>query len=43
MFDLPGLEGVEEVVISEEVVRGKDVRPLYIYSERKKDEAPATA
>ena len=43
MYDLPSLEGVEEVVISEEVVRGKDVRPLYIYSERKKDEAPATA
>ncbi|NMA99546.1 MAG: ATP-dependent Clp protease ATP-binding subunit ClpX [Phyllobacteriaceae bacterium] len=42
MYDLPSLEGVEEVVISEEVVRGKDVRPLYIYSERK-DEAPATA
>ncbi len=43
MYDLPSLEGVEEVVISEEVVKGKDVRPLYIYSERKKDEAPATA
>ncbi|ODT68025.1 MAG: ATP-dependent protease ATP-binding subunit ClpX [Pelagibacterium sp. SCN 63-23] len=43
MYDLPSLEGVEEVVISEDVVRGKDVRPLYIYSERKKEEAPATA
>jgi len=43
MYDLPSLEGVEEVVISEEVVKGKDVRPLYIYSERKQDEAPATA
>lgn len=43
MYDLPSLEGVEEVVISEEVVKGRDVRPLYIYSERKKDEAPATA
>ncbi|KKB77988.1 Clp protease ATP-binding protein [Devosia soli] len=43
MYDLPSLEGVEEVVISEEVVKGKDVRPLYIYSERKKDDAPATA
>ncbi|SMQ63196.1 ATP-dependent Clp protease ATP-binding subunit ClpX [Devosia lucknowensis] len=43
MYDLPSLEGVEEVVISEEVVRGRDVRPLYIYSERKKDDAPATA
>ncbi|MFC3706014.1 ATP-dependent Clp protease ATP-binding subunit ClpX [Devosia honganensis] len=43
MYDLPSLEGVEEVVISEDVVRGKDVRPLYIYSERQKEEAPATA
>ena len=43
MYDLPSLEGVEEVVISEDVVKGKDVRPLYIYSERKKEEEPATA
>ncbi|MBD8064934.1 ATP-dependent Clp protease ATP-binding subunit ClpX [Devosia sp. PTR5] len=43
MYDLPSLEGVEEVVISEDVVRGKDVRPLYIYAERKKEEAPASA
>jgi ATP-dependent Clp protease ATP-binding subunit ClpX len=43
MYDLPSLEGVEEVVISEEVVKGRDVRPLYIYSERKKEDAPATA
>jgi len=43
MYDLPSLEGVEEVVISADVVTGKDVRPLYIYSERKKDDAPATA
>ena len=33
MFELPGLEGVEEVVISEEVVNG-NTRPLYIYSDR---------
>ena len=33
MFDLPGLEGVEEVVISPEVVEGS-ARPLRIYSER---------
>ena len=38
MFDLPGLEGVEEVVISDDVVRG-NARPLYIYSERSADEA----
>ncbi|MFD1252297.1 MULTISPECIES: ATP-dependent Clp protease ATP-binding subunit ClpX [Devosia] len=43
MYDLPSLEGVEEVVISEDVVKGKDVRPLYIYSERKKEDEPATA
>jgi len=41
MYDLPSLEGVEEVVISEEVVNGKDARPLYIYAERKKEELPA--
>jgi len=43
MYDLPSLEGVEEVVISEEVVEGKDVRPLYIYAERKKEDTPASA
>src|SRR5258708_2038999 len=31
MFDLPSLEGVEEVVISKEVVEGT-ARPLYIYA-----------
>jgi ATP-dependent Clp protease ATP-binding subunit ClpX len=40
---LPGLEGVEEVVISAEVIEGKDVRPLYIYSERKKEELQTSA
>ncbi|MHA1547398.1 MAG: ATP-dependent Clp protease ATP-binding subunit ClpX [Alphaproteobacteria bacterium] len=33
MFDLPGLDGVQEVVISADVVEGK-TRPLYIYSDR---------
>jgi len=33
MFDLPGLDGVEQVVIGPEVVEGK-ARPLYIYAER---------
>ncbi|MEQ8281190.1 MAG: ATP-dependent Clp protease ATP-binding subunit ClpX [Parvibaculum sp.] len=36
MFELPTLEGVEEVVISGEVVEGK-ARPLYIYAERQGD------
>jgi ATP-dependent Clp protease ATP-binding subunit ClpX len=33
MFDLPSLEGVEEVVITKEVVDGT-ARPLYIYPDR---------
>ena len=36
MFELPSLEGVSEVVISEEVVAG-DARPLYIYSDKEED------
>jgi ATP-dependent Clp protease ATP-binding subunit ClpX len=36
MFELPAMEGVEEVVISEEVVTGS-ARPLYIYAEKKKE------
>ncbi|MEM9222563.1 MAG: ATP-dependent Clp protease ATP-binding subunit ClpX [Pseudomonadota bacterium] len=33
MYELPGLDGVREVVISEEVVSGT-ARPLYIYEDR---------
>jgi ATP-dependent Clp protease ATP-binding subunit ClpX len=33
MYELPGLKGVEEIVISPEVVEGK-AKPLRIYSER---------
>ena len=40
MYDLPGLDGVEQVVIGPEVVEGK-ARPLYIYADRNK-EAPAS-
>jgi ATP-dependent Clp protease ATP-binding subunit ClpX len=36
MFDLPGLEGVEEVVINREVA-DESATPLYIYSERTED------
>ncbi|TNE36975.1 MAG: ATP-dependent Clp protease ATP-binding subunit ClpX [Alphaproteobacteria bacterium] len=36
MYELPSLEGVEEVVINGEVVEGR-ASPLYIYSERKDD------
>jgi len=42
MFELPAMEGVEEVVISEEVITGK-ARPLYIYAEKKKEEKEASA
>ncbi len=45
MFDLPGMEGVEEVVISKDVVAGES-RPLLIYSDKDEDEAvkePASA
>ena len=36
MYDLPGLDGVQEVVISSDVVEGKS-RPLYIYADRQEE------
>ena len=36
MFDLPSMEGVEEVVVNAEVVTG-DAAPLYIYAKSKKE------
>jgi len=36
MFELPGLDGVEAIVISGEVVEG-NARPLYIYTDRRGD------
>jgi ATP-dependent Clp protease ATP-binding subunit ClpX len=44
MFELPSLEGVEEVVISKQVVEGT-ARPLYIYADRSDhiDDAGASA
>ncbi len=41
MFDLPAAEGVEEVVVNEEVIAGK-AKPLMIYSDTHQD-APASA
>ena len=38
MFDLPSLEGVEEVVVNAEVVTG-DATPLYIYAKSKGEAA----
>ncbi len=42
MFDLPALEGVEEVVISDDVVGG-NARPLYIYTDRSDESSEASA
>ncbi|VVT16769.1 ATP-dependent Clp protease ATP-binding subunit [Rhizobium sp. EC-SD404] len=42
MFELPALDGVREVVISDDVVGGS-ARPLYIYSEREEEKGNATA
>jgi len=36
MYDLPGLDGVEEIVINKEVVEGRAL-PLYIYTDRRED------
>jgi ATP-dependent Clp protease ATP-binding subunit ClpX len=40
MFELPGMEGVEEVVVNEEAVIS-DAKPLLIYTDTKRE--PATA
>jgi ATP-dependent Clp protease ATP-binding subunit ClpX len=42
MFDLPGLEGVGEVVISKQVVDG-NAPPLYIYADRSDRAGDASA
>ncbi len=36
MYELPGLEGVEEIVINREVVDG-NAKPLHIYADRRED------
>jgi ATP-dependent Clp protease ATP-binding subunit ClpX len=41
MFDLPSLDGVEEVVVNGEVVEGR-AKPLFIYSERRGGGATAS-
>ncbi|WP_116084350.1 ATP-dependent Clp protease ATP-binding subunit ClpX [Tropicimonas sp. IMCC34011] len=40
MFELPGLDGVEEVVVNEEAVNS-EASPLMIYADAKKDSASA--
>jgi ATP-dependent Clp protease ATP-binding subunit ClpX len=42
MFELPAMDGVREVVISDDVVEGK-ARPLYIYAERAEEKANVSA
>jgi ATP-dependent Clp protease ATP-binding subunit ClpX len=42
MYELPGLEGVEQVVIGPEAVESKS-RPLFIYSEREDEVKSASA
>ncbi|MEO5338332.1 MAG: ATP-dependent Clp protease ATP-binding subunit ClpX [Magnetospirillum sp. WYHS-4] len=42
MFELPGLQGVEEIVVNAEVVEG-NAKPLYIYGERHDDLESSTA
>ncbi len=41
MFDLPAMDGVEEVVINDDVAAGK-TSPLYIYATKEPDEKAAT-
>ncbi|MFT4715639.1 MAG: ATP-dependent Clp protease ATP-binding subunit ClpX [Paracoccaceae bacterium] len=41
MFDLPGLDGVEEVVVNDEAVNG-DGKPLLIYADKAKESATAS-
>jgi ATP-dependent Clp protease ATP-binding subunit ClpX len=36
MFELPGMDGVEEVVINGEVVEGNAL-PLHIYADKRED------
>jgi len=42
MFELPGLDGVEEVVLGPDVIEG-NARPLYIYADRAEKSADTSA
>ena len=42
MFELPELEGVEEVVINRDVAE-EGARPLYIYADRQQDDLDNSA
>ena len=43
MFELPGMDNVEEVVVNEEAVIHAEARPLIIYAETKAKEGAASA
>jgi len=42
MFDLPGLDEVDEVVVNKEVIEGR-AKPLYIYAERRNEVGTTSA
>ena len=42
MFDLPGMEGIEKIVISREVVENKGA-PLVVHAERKEEATPTAS
>jgi ATP-dependent Clp protease ATP-binding subunit ClpX len=42
MFDLPTMNGVEEVVINREVIEGRG-RPLQIYADRRGENAAGSS
>jgi ATP-dependent Clp protease ATP-binding subunit ClpX len=42
MFDLPGLDGVDEIVVSREVVEGR-AQPLYTYSSERRSDTGTSA
>ena len=41
MFDLPGMDSVEEVVVNEDAVDNASVKPLLIHADQKKESASA--
>jgi ATP-dependent Clp protease ATP-binding subunit ClpX len=43
MFELPGMDSVEEVVVNEEAVNSPEAKPMLVYTEAKKKKEPATA
>jgi ATP-dependent Clp protease ATP-binding subunit ClpX len=42
MFDLPGMDGVEKVMVDKDVIEGRK-EPVRVYADKKKDGAGAAA